>query len=319
MRINQLRRRDFITLIAGAALYLPQLARAQRGGKPPTVGFIGPSTTVVDRGVLLEPFVQRLTELGWVDGRSVTVDYRPAEGSLERASEIAADFARQNVDVIVTGGDAQALAAKRATTEIPIVFGAAGDPVGNGLVASLAHPGGNVTGSSLPLTETAGKRIELLRELIPDLRRSGLRPAISPGEGPANIGVPMLREGIPLGVIVVLWAEPGPIPKAQEELLKTFADQAVIAIENVRCSTRYRRGRATWASPSNNRRQPPTCSRSSAARPSIYKWCSILLLSQQRVFAKQTMYGCTAATGNSTVGPRATATPSKITSASSNS
>ena len=115
--------------------------------------------------------MQRLGELGWVEGRSIVIDYRPTEGLVERAGEIAAEFVRLKVDVIVTGGDAQALAAKRATTVIPIVFGAAGDPVGNGLVQALARPGGNVTGSSVQLTDTAGKRLEILREIVPDLRR----------------------------------------------------------------------------------------------------------------------------------------------------
>jgi len=145
--------------------------RAQPTDKPRTIGFVGPSTLVVDRGPLVGPFVQRLGELGWTDGRTVVVDYRPAQGNIQRAGEIAAEFVRLKVDVIVTGGDAQVLAAKRATSVIPIVFGGAGDAVGNGLVASLARPGGNVTGISLLLTETAGKRLELLREVVPDLRR----------------------------------------------------------------------------------------------------------------------------------------------------
>jgi putative ABC transport system substrate-binding protein len=129
--------------------------------------------------------VQRLGELGWVEGRSIVIDYRPTEGLVERAGEIAAEFVRLKVDVIVTGGDAQALAAKRATTVIPIVFGAAGDPVGNGLVQALARPGGNVTGSSVQLTDTAGKRLEILREIVPDLRRLAIsgnftNPTVAP-------------------------------------------------------------------------------------------------------------------------------------------
>jgi len=150
------------------------VARAQQpAGKLPTVGLIGPNSETLDRP-RIAAFVQRLGELGWVEGRTIMIDYRSAEGVFERAGEIAADFVRRKVDVIVTGGDAQVLASKRATATIPIVFAAAGDPVGNGLVGSLARPGGNVTGRSLQLTDTAGKRLELLREITTDLRRVAL-------------------------------------------------------------------------------------------------------------------------------------------------
>jgi putative tryptophan/tyrosine transport system substrate-binding protein len=178
-----MRRREFITLLGGAAAW-PPAARAQQPAKLSTIGFVGPSTAAVDRP-LVGPFVQRLGELGWVEGRNIVIDYRASEGLVERAGEIAAEFVRLKVDVIVTGGDAQALAAKRATAVIPIVFGGAGDPVGNGLVASLARPGGNVTGSSVQLTDTAGKRLDIFRELIPGLRRLAIsgnfpNPTVAP-------------------------------------------------------------------------------------------------------------------------------------------
>jgi putative ABC transport system substrate-binding protein len=111
-----------------------------------------------------------MRELGWIDGRTVTIEYRWAEGRSERFAEIAAEFVRLKVDVIVTVGSAVA-AAMRATSTIPIVFGIAVDPVGTGMVASLARPGGNVTGLSVQTTELPGKRIELLRQLFPDLNR----------------------------------------------------------------------------------------------------------------------------------------------------
>jgi putative ABC transport system substrate-binding protein len=180
-----MRRRELFALLGAAAMTLwPLGARAQQPRKLPTIGFVGPSTAAVDRS-LVDPFVQRLGELGWVEGRSIVIDYRPTEGLVERAGEIAAEFVRLKVDVIVTGGDAQALAAKRATTVIPIVLGAAGDPVGNGLVQALARPGGNVTGSSVQLTDTAGKRLEILREIVPDLRRLAIsgnfpNPTVAP-------------------------------------------------------------------------------------------------------------------------------------------
>jgi putative ABC transport system substrate-binding protein len=117
---------------------------------------------------------QRLRELGWVEGRTLAIEYRWADGRNERLAEIAAEFVRLKVNVIVTGGTLPAVAARQATSVIPIVFASAGDPVGTGLVASLARPGGNVTGLSLQFTDLAGKRLELLRELLPGLRRLGI-------------------------------------------------------------------------------------------------------------------------------------------------
>ena len=165
-----MKRREFISLFGGAAAAWPLAARAQQASKLATIGLIGPNVETVDRP-RIAAFARRLGELGWVDGRNVKVEYRAADGIFERAGEFAAQFVRMKVDVIVTGGDAQVLAVKRAAPGTPIVFAAAGDPVGNGLVASLARPGGNITGRSLLLTETAGKRLELLREIVPGLRR----------------------------------------------------------------------------------------------------------------------------------------------------
>ena len=165
-----MRRREFITFLGGAAAAWPLAARTQQAGKLAIIGLIGPNVETVDRP-RIAAFARRLSELGWVDGRNVKVEYRTADGIFERAGEFAAEFVRMKVDVIVTGGDAQVLAVKRAAPGTPIVFAAAGDPVGNGLVASLARPGGNITGRSLLLTETAGKRVELLREIVPGLRR----------------------------------------------------------------------------------------------------------------------------------------------------
>jgi putative tryptophan/tyrosine transport system substrate-binding protein len=135
----------------------------------PTLGYLGAQSQATDLW-RRSAFAQRLGELGWVDGRNAKIEYRWADGRVDRAAEIAAEFVRLRVDVIVTYGDGYVLAAKQATSTIPIVFAAAGDPVGNGLVASLAKPGGNVTGRSLQLSDTAGKRLELLREVMPTLR-----------------------------------------------------------------------------------------------------------------------------------------------------
>ena len=164
-----MRRREFITLLSGAAAAWPLAARAQRTGKVPTMGLLGsgaPSTWKPWVAAL----VQRLRELGWVEGRTIAIEYRWAEGRSERIEDITAEFVRLNVDVIVTGGIAVP-AAKRATSVIPIVFTLAPDPVGSGLVASLARPRGNVTGLSNQSSDLSGKRIELLREVVPRLRR----------------------------------------------------------------------------------------------------------------------------------------------------
>jgi putative ABC transport system substrate-binding protein len=161
------KRREFITLIGGAAAIWPIAARAQQV-KLPTIGFLGASTRS-NWTQWTASFLQRMSELGWIEGRTVAIEYRWAEGRTERYTEITTEFVRLKVDVIVTLGTAVA-AAKQATSTIPIVFAIAVDPVGSGMVASLADPGGNTTGLSVQSTELAGKRIELLREVLPNLR-----------------------------------------------------------------------------------------------------------------------------------------------------
>jgi putative ABC transport system substrate-binding protein len=162
-------RREFITLLGGAALILPFGARGQQPGKLPTIGFLGGQTPTT-AGQWVAAFEQRLRELGWNEGRTVAIEYRWAEGRSERAAEIAAEFARLKVDVIVTSGPA-VFAAKHATSVIPIVFATVADPLSTGLIASLARPGGNVTGLSLTSPDLAGKRLEILHEAIPGFRQ----------------------------------------------------------------------------------------------------------------------------------------------------
>ena len=162
-----MRRREFTAFFAGALAW-PIAARAQTA-KLPTIGFLGAGGQSAWTH-WTAAFVQRLNELGWIQGRTVTIEYRWAEGRTERFHEIASEFVRLKVDVIVTVGSAVP-ALKDATSTIPIVFAVAVDPVGSGMVDSLARPGGNVTGVSIQETELAGKRIELLREILPGLRR----------------------------------------------------------------------------------------------------------------------------------------------------
>jgi putative tryptophan/tyrosine transport system substrate-binding protein len=198
-----MKRREFITLLGGAAagpsLLWPRPARAalaseasgQRGDskvrapdtrpetgssaraqtrKPPTIGYLGGGGPVSHRA-WIDPFVQRLREFGWIEGHTIAIEYRWGEGRPERYAAIAAEFVRLKVDVILAGGTEPAIAAKQATSVIPIIFPTAGDPVGSRLVASLARPGGNVTGLSNQGSDLPAKRLEFLREVLPRLRR----------------------------------------------------------------------------------------------------------------------------------------------------
>jgi putative tryptophan/tyrosine transport system substrate-binding protein len=175
-----MRRRAFIAALGGAAAW-PITVRGQELRKLPTIGFLGGETPSV-MSPWVTAFVRRLDELGWSEGRNVAIQYRWAEGHSERFAEIATEFVRIKVDVIVTAGTAPVIAVKRETSVIPIVFAAAGDPVGTGLVASLARPSGNVTGLSNQSADLPGKRVELLREIVPGLRRLAIM---------ANFGSPI--------------------------------------------------------------------------------------------------------------------------------
>jgi putative ABC transport system substrate-binding protein len=166
----QLKRRTVIMLLGGAAAGWPRAARAQQTGRLPTIGFFSAGTAAAMNN-WVAALAQRLRELGWIEGRTVAIEYRWAEGHNERLAEIAAEFVRLKVDVIVTHSAGPVMAAKQATAIIPIVFATAADPLGSGLIASLARPGGNVTGIASQSTDVVGKRLEILRELIPGLRR----------------------------------------------------------------------------------------------------------------------------------------------------
>jgi putative ABC transport system substrate-binding protein len=175
-----MRRREFITVIGGAAAAWPLVAQAQQPEKLPTIGFLG-ANTAETQSQWTAAFLLRLRELGWIDGRNIGIEYRWLEGHSEHAAEIAAEFVRLKVDIIVTSGDANVVAARQATSVIPIVFAGSGDPVGSGLVVSLARPGGNATGLSIQQPDLSGKRLELLREVVPYIRRLAIM---------ANVGNP---------------------------------------------------------------------------------------------------------------------------------
>ncbi len=183
-------RRELIALLGGAAAVWPLAAKAQRGGKLPIIGYLG-SGTPASQGQLTAVLVERLRQLGWIQDRNIAFEYRWAEGRVERFAEIASEFVRLKVDVIVTTATAPVIAAKQATSDIPIVFATSADPVGSGLVTSLARPGGNITGLSLQATDLASKRLELLQEVVPALRRLAIM---------ANVGsraVALEMRGVP--------------------------------------------------------------------------------------------------------------------------
>src|SRR5262245_60459981 len=175
-------RRKFLATLGGAAAW-PLAARALQPGKLPTIGFLG-STTASIASQWVVVFVQRLRELGWIEAHTVAIEYRWAEGKKERADELAAEFVQLKVDLIMTYGTQCALAAKQATNSVPIVFALPGDPVATGLVASLARPGSNITGVSSQGTDLATKRLQILRETVPGLRRLAIMGNV---DNPASV------------------------------------------------------------------------------------------------------------------------------------
>ncbi len=177
-----MRRREFITLLGGLAVLCPLPVRAQQT-KIPVIGFLG-TTTRTAWSKPVAAFERRLNELGWFPGRTITIDYQWTEGHNERALEIAKAFVERNIDIMVVGGNVVA-AAKQATASIPIVFPVAVDPVGSGFVDNLGSPGGNVTGLSLQGPDAAGKRLDLLRTVLPKLQRVAIM---------ANVGYPAAKK-----------------------------------------------------------------------------------------------------------------------------
>ena len=160
-----MKRRKFIMLLGGAAAW-PRVAYAQQAGNPPTIGLLNPNT-----GQTIDALVGRLRELGWSEGRNLTIEYRWPDGRSKHLPELAAELVARKVDLIVAAGTPSVLAVKHATSTIPIVFVGIADPVGIGVVESLARPGGNATGVSQQATDTGGKRLELLYEAVGGLRR----------------------------------------------------------------------------------------------------------------------------------------------------
>jgi putative ABC transport system substrate-binding protein len=234
-----MRRRNFIKVVAGAVTALPLAAAAQPPAKQPTIGFLG-SGTQDSQGQWVAAFLQRLRELGWIEGRNITIEYRWAEGSSDRAAQLAADLIRLKVDVIVTYANPIILAVKQATAATPIVFAAAADPLGTGLVASLARPGGNLTGLSAEATDLGGKRLELLSNLVPGLRRLAIMANVGNSASVLEMGE-VQSAARTLGLEVKTLA----IRRAEDiapgfEKLKGQADALYVCIDTILFANRVR-------------------------------------------------------------------------------
>jgi putative ABC transport system substrate-binding protein len=167
-----MKRREFITLLGGAAAAWPLAARAQQSAMP-VIGFLGGADPIGYR-VLIEALRSGLRDHGYIEGKNIWIEYRWAEGNYERLTALAADLVHRKVDIIITQGTPAALAAKQATTTIPIIMAIVGDPVDSGIVASYSRPGGNITGSSFFFPEINAKRLELIKTLMPGLKRAGV-------------------------------------------------------------------------------------------------------------------------------------------------
>ena len=213
-----MRRRDFMILTGASAVAWPRTVQGQQPAKIPVVGMLGAGTPA-SHGKWVAASVARLQELGWTDGRNVKIEYRWAEGRDDRMDEIATEFVRQNVDVIVASSNQAVNALMKLTAQIPVVAAAMSDPVSTGTVATLARPGGNVTGLAQQTTELVGKRIELLRQVAPDLHQVAVMGyAPSPGFPLEVAGTKVAAAALGLEVVVSELRQPGDIAPAFESL-----------------------------------------------------------------------------------------------------
>jgi putative tryptophan/tyrosine transport system substrate-binding protein len=235
---DPVRRRDVFPLITGVAIW-PLTARAQQL-KPPTIGYFGATAAAAEKS-RTDAFVQRLSELGWIDGHTVAIEYHWAESQTERFTEIAVNLVRLPVDIIVATSIAAALACKQATLVIPIVFPLAGDPLGTGLVSSLARPGGNVTGLSNQGADLAGKRLEILREVNPGLRKLAvLANAEYPGRIPEIADIQAAAQSLGLDVATFEIKPAGDVASVFNAMRKEGAEALYVVGDTFMNSNRVR-------------------------------------------------------------------------------
>jgi putative ABC transport system substrate-binding protein len=237
--MGDIQRREFITALGSTAAAWPLAARAHLTRKLPVIGFLGAGTPSTWGG-FASAFVQRLRDLGWIEGSTVAFEYRWGEGRSERFSEIANEFARLKVDMIGTGATLPVAAAKQATSTIPIVFAAVGNPVEAGLVVSLARPGGNVTGVSNQTPDLAGKRVQLLREIVLGLRRLAILANVASASVAAEMAqAQAAASALGLEVITLEIRRPEDIAPALESL-KGRADALYVVIDPLVSANRMR-------------------------------------------------------------------------------
>jgi putative ABC transport system substrate-binding protein len=231
-------RREFFTLLGGAAAAWPLAARAQQAGKVYRIGLLE-NIPAASNAANFDALRKGLRELGYVEGQNLVLDYRSADGRPERFPQLAADLLRLNVDLIVTRGTLAVMAAKNATGTIPVVMAASGEPVGTGVVAGLAHPGGNVTGLSALTSELIAKRLELLRETVAGIRRIAFLQNI--GNPAAHQSWEELRTAAPsLGLEAQLLdvRRPEDIVRAFDTAVAQRADVILMGIDTVLLANR---------------------------------------------------------------------------------
>ena len=218
-----MKRRDFITLVGGAAAAWPLAARAQHAGKTWRIAFIAHVPSIIYE----EPLFDDLRELGYIEGQNIIIERRYAEGRPERFQEFAAEMVRLKADLIITTTTPAALAARNATTTIPIVIPTAIDPVGTGLIASFAHPGGNITGGAILVGELAAKRLQLLKEVVPNLSRTGV---LWNSANPANALALRETDGAARAIGVTLQSHEVKGPKDFEVAFARMAEERLDAL-----------------------------------------------------------------------------------------
>jgi putative tryptophan/tyrosine transport system substrate-binding protein len=218
-----MKRRDFIALVGGAAAAWSLAARAQHAGKTWRIAFIAHVPSIIYE----EPLFDDLRELGYVEGQNIIIERRYAEGRPERFQEFAAEMVRLKADLIITTTTPAALAARNATTTIPIVIPTAIDPVGTGLIASLAHPGGNITGGAILVGELAAKRLQLLKEVVPNLSRTGV---LWNSANPANALALRETDGAARAIGVTLQSHEVKGPKDFEVAFARMAEERLDAL-----------------------------------------------------------------------------------------
>ena len=227
-----------VFILATVILPSVHLAEAQQAGKVPRIGWLDVSSPNPEVLRLIELFRQGLRDLGWVEGQNIAVEYRYAEGKAERLSELAAELVRLKVDVIVTAGGEPTHAAQQATKTIPIVMAVSGDPVASGYVASLARPGGNITGLAILSPELSGKRLELLKEVVPGLSRVGVL-AYAKAHGPAWKEVEAAARSLQLRLQPLEVRDPDDLARLFQEAIKGQA-QGLLTLPHPLLNRDYR-------------------------------------------------------------------------------